>query len=248
MNLDPQQVARGQADAKARQLKGLAIIPARSGSKGLPDKNILPLAGKPLLAWSIDVAFDTGLYDTVHVSTDDEHYAEIAREYGAEVPWLRPEALADDQSSSWDVARWTMEQYEKRGRHFDFMTLLQPTSPFRTTHDVEASFELMRQHHYPGVISVCEMEHSPLWSNPLPEDRSLDGFIKSYDQKARQTLPTYYRLNGAIYHISRDLLFDPKRNVYDASYAYIMPLRRSIDIDTFEDFKLAEFYLKEGLC
>ena len=82
----------------------------------------------------------------------------------------------------------------------------------------------------------------------MPEDRSLDGFIKSYDQKARQTLPTYYRLNGAIYHISRDLLFDPKRNVYDASYAYIMPLRRSIDIDTFEDFKLAEFYLKEGLC
>lgn len=227
-------------------MKTLAIIPARSGSRGLRDKNVLPLGGKPLLTHSIDVARESNLYDRIHVSTDDEGYAEIARAYGADVRWLRAAELATDDASSWDVVRWTLDRYASEGEDYEMVTLLQPTSPFRTVEDLSASYRQLIDNNYDAVISVCEMDHSPLWSNTLPDDLSLRGFLRPQDAVARQLIPTFYRLNGAIYHVRSELIRSG-RPINDEAYAYIMPAERSIDIDTAMDFKLAEFYLKEGL-
>ena len=109
-------------------MKNIAIIPARSGSKGLPDKNIRLLGGKPLLAYTIEAAIQSGCFDTVHVSTDSEHYAEIARQYGADVPFLRSAALATDTASTWDAVREALCRYAELGKTFDTMMLMQPTS------------------------------------------------------------------------------------------------------------------------
>lgn len=227
-------------------MKTLAVIPARSGSRGLRDKNILLLDGRPLLAHSIETARKSGLYDRIHVSTDDERYAAIAREYGADVQWLRAPELATDDASSWDVVRWTLDRYASLSEDYDICTLLQPTSPFRTAEDLQLSYRQLIDNEYDAVIAVCELEHSPLWSNTLPEDLSLKDFIRPQHAVARQLLPTYYRINGAIYH-ARSELIRSGRPIADEAYAYIMPQERSIDIDTEADFKLAEFYLKEGL-
>ena len=129
-----------------RELKSIAIIPARSGSKGLPDKNIRPLNGIPLIAYTIKAALDSGMFDTVMVSTDSEKYAEIARKYGAEVPFLRSAAISGDKSSSWDAVKEVLAQYESQlGKTYDVVALLQVTSPLRTGAQIAEAFEKMEQ-------------------------------------------------------------------------------------------------------
>ena len=117
-------------------MKPLAIIPARSGSKGLRDKNIKPMAGKPLMVYSIQAALDSGVFDEVMVSTDSEHYADIAREWGGSVPFLRSETTSTDHASSWDMVKEVLEGYRSLGKEYDSFCLLQPTSPLRTAQDI----------------------------------------------------------------------------------------------------------------
>ena len=121
----------------------IAIIPARSGSKGLPGKNIKPLNGKPLLAYSIEAALASGRFDTVHVSTDSERYADIARQYGADEPFLRSAEASSDTASSEDAIREVLRRYEEMGQRFDAFMLLQPTSPLRTADDIRAALSLI---------------------------------------------------------------------------------------------------------
>ena len=150
-------------------MKNLAIIPARSGSKGLPDKNIKNLCGKPLIAHTIAAANDSGCFDEVMVSTDSEKYAGIARQWGASVPFLRSEATSTDQASSWDMVEEVLCNYEKAGRYFDTFCLLQPTSPLRTSEDIRGAYRLFEDKASFAVVSVCEAEHSPLWCGHLPD-------------------------------------------------------------------------------
>ena len=223
-------------------MKSIAIIPARSGSKGLPDKNIKKLYGKPLIAYSIDAALESKMFDTVMVSTDSEKYADIARRYGAKVPFLRSSATSGDNAGSWDVVREVLEDYQKLGKDFDTVMLLQPTSPLRTAQDIVRAFELKDKKKAKSVISVCEMEHSPLWSNTLPDSLSLRGFEKTIDTP-RQQLPTYYRINGAIYLVDTEILYQAG-SIYDNNcFAFIMPRDKSVDIDTEFDFRISEFFL-----
>ena len=126
-------------------MRSIAIIPARSGSKGLPDKNIKPLNGKPLLAYSIEAALASGMFDTVHVSTDSERYAGIARQYGADEPFLRSAETSSDTASSEDAIREVLRRYEEMGQRFDAFMLLQPTSPLRTADDIRAAFGVMEE-------------------------------------------------------------------------------------------------------
>lgn len=226
-------------------VKNIAIIPARSGSKGLKDKNIKLLNGKPLMWYSIQAAINSGCFDEVMASTDSKRYADIAKQCGASVPFLRSEKEASDTASSWDVVKEVLTNYKKIGHIFDNVMLLQPTSPLRTVDDIIKSFEIMEEKAAHSVIGVCETEHSPLWCNVLPDDNCLDGFIRP-EVKAvsgRQRLPAYYRINGAIYltkvsdNIGNDLY---NKN----GFAYVMPRERSIDIDTEFDFKMAEILLK----
>lgn len=226
-------------------MKNIAVIPARSGSKGLPDKNIKLLDGKPLLAYAIIAAKKSGLFDTIYVSTDSEKYAQTAIQWGAEVPFLRPEKLAQDESSTWDSVREAIIQYKKTGKSFDTITLLQPTSPLRTGQDIINGFRLLEEKNANVIIGVCEEEHSPLWSNTIPEDLNMKMFIrKEILHKRRQDLPCYYRINGALYIIKTSML-ERIENLYEENcFAYIMDKRSSIDIDDAYDFKIAEYTIQ----
>lgn len=225
-------------------MRRIAIIPARSGSKGLPDKNILPLNGKPLLAYTIEAAIASHCFDTVMVSTDSETYAQIARDYGAEVPFLRSASNSGDQAGSWDVVSEVLEGYLQYNLTFEVVCLLQPTSPLRDSKAIVKAIELMDQKQANAIVGVCEVDHSPLWANTLPKDGSLLGFLRSeVISTPRQSLPTYFRINGAIYLVKTEYL-SKSRNLYgDGCFAYVMDKRSSVDIDDEVDFALAQALL-----
>lgn len=224
-------------------MRSIAIIPARSGSKGLKDKNIKELCDKPLIAYSIEAALESKMFYTVMVSTDSEKYAEISRHYGAEVPFLRSAETSGDSAGSWDVVREVLNEYRKLGKAFDNVMLLQPTSPLRTSEDIINAFSLKEKKKANAIVSVCEMDHSPLWSNTLPDSLSMENFSRSKDLP-RQQLETYYRVNGTIYLIDTDCVYNDKRIYENNCYAYIMPKERSVDIDTELDFIIAETIIK----
>ena len=228
-------------------MKKIAIIPARSGSKGLKDKNIRMLNGKPLIAYSIEAALKSELFDCVHVSTDSKEYADIARRYGANVPFLRSEQLSTDTAKSWDVVMEVIQKYEKSGDSFDMVTLLQPTSPLRDEKEIVNAYKEYCNKQAKAIVSVCEMEHSPLWCNALSENLSMENFVNEQGNCSRQSLGKYYRINGAIYMVNIEFLKEDFNIYRKGTYAYIMSNRKSVDIDTLFDYNLAEFFLQKVL-
>ncbi len=228
-------------------MNNLAIVPARSGSKGLIDKNIKILYEKPLMAYSIESAIESSQFDEVMVSTDSEIYAEIAIQYGAVVPFLRSAEKSSDTSSSWDVVKEVLECYGVRGVTFNTVALLQPTSPLRTAQDINNAFAIMQEKQANAVVSVCEVDHSPLWCNVLPENGSMDRFLpKDLVTKGRQKLDTYYRINGAIYLVKVPYLLS-SQTIYDQGcFAYKMDKSRSIDIDDLVDFQIAKTIMNDS--
>lgn len=222
----------------------LGVITARSGSKGIRDKNIRELSGKPLIAYTIETALKCQYIDRVMVSTDSDIYADISRKYGAEVPFLRSDKTATDTAASIDVLLEVLDKYEKEGQSFDNVVLLQPTSPLRTYKNLDEAFRLFYNKNADSVVSVCECEHSPLWSNTLPNDLNMFKFIKNYHR--RQEQEKYYRLNGAIYISKVDVLRQIQSFYGEKSYAYIMERNESIDIDTKQDFEFAEFLINKN--
>lgn len=225
-------------------MSNIAIIPARSGSKGLKDKNIKELNGKPLLAYSIEAAKESKLFDEIMVSTDSSKYSEIARSFGANVPFLRSEGNSSDKASSWDVVLEVLSRYFETGKKFDSVCLLQPTSPLRTANDIADAYKLLEAKQANAVTSVCEVGHSPLWTMTLPPNLSLEEFKKRDSDTPRQLLEKYYRLNGAIY--IRKINYSNKGiQLTDTNeFAFIMPRKHSIDIDTELDFVIAEAIMK----
>ncbi len=227
-------------------MKNLAIIPARSGSKGLKDKNIKLLNGKPLIAYSIEAAKESNLFDEIMVSTDSKEYAEIAKEWGAKVPFFRSKELSDDTASSWDVVKEVIEGYKKFKTEFDTVALLQPTSPLRTSDDIIEGYNVMKEKNANFVVGVCEMDHSPLWANTLPEDSSMNNFINPKVAKMpRQSIEKYYRINGALYIIKSDYLLSSEDVYADKSYATVMSKEHSVDIDDEMDFIIAEVLISK---
>lgn len=227
-------------------MKNIAIIPARSGSKGLKDKNIRLLGGKPLLAYTIEAALKSKCFDTVMVSTDSKKYAKIATEYGAEVPFYRSQETSKDSASPWKVVKEVLENYKALGKEFDTFTLLQPTSPLRTAQDIRNAYKELKEKNANAVVSMCELECSMHLVNTLPKSLSMKGFISDAQyNKRRQEIRPYYRFNGAIY-ISRVKTFMKHMNIYnDKCYAYIMDRNRSYDIDDKNDLKIVEALLKK---
>ena len=192
------------------------------------------------MAYTIEAALQTGIFACVHVSTDSESYADIARKYGADVPFLRDEELALDHSGTWDVVRFVVEKYAQLGEQFDTVTLLQPTSPLRNAEDIRNAFRIYEEKCADSVISVCELEHSIQICNTLGRNGSMQDFIDLNRVGRRQDLETYYRLNGAIYIQKTDILME-KKNLYgEKSFAYVMNKEHSVDIDDLFDFRVAE--------
>lgn len=224
-------------------LKILAVIPARGGSKGLPRKNVLPLAGKPMIAWSIEEAKGSRYIDHVMVSTDDNEIAAVSRQYGADVPFMRPEELAEDGSTTMDVALHAVEQLPE----YDILVILQPTSPLRISEDIDQTLERLIDENATSSVSVTEPPKSPYWSYQLTENNRLNTLVdEQLASKRRQDLPNAYVLNGAVYAVCINEMKNSKSFVTADTVAHIMPPQRSLDIDTAFDFKLVEFYMQES--
>jgi len=226
--------------------KVLAIVTARGGSKGLIGKNTKPLLGKPLIAWTIEPALNSRYIDKLIVSTDDEEIAEISKKLGAEVPFKRSEELSTDFAKSIDVILHAIKFFQSVNEHYDLVFVLQPTSPLRTTEDIDSALEYYISKNADSVISVCEIDHHPAFSNTLPDDNLMTGFMRNeFINKNRFDLPRFYRMNGAIYIASTDLIISNKSFMGYKTYAFIMPKQRSVDINDEVDFMLAETILKQ---
>lgn len=221
----------------------IAVVPARGESKRLPGKNLLDLNAKPLIAYSIEAGLKSKYIDNTAVTSDNDKILDISKEYGAFII-KRPKELASDTATTFDAIKHAIENMEEV---YDYIVLLQPTSPLRDEKHIDEAIELLEVKNADAVISVCEMEHSPLWSNTLPKDYSMKGFLKNEVVNRRsQDFEKYYRLNGAIYICkTKKLLKEGSFFLKDNIYAYVMDRKSSVDIDDEIDFKFAELLMKE---
>ena len=220
----------------------LAIIPARGGSKRLPRKNVLDLNGEPLVAWSIKAGLRSKYIDKLVVTSDDTEILSIAKYYGV-LSIDRPAELSSDTATTFDAIKHTIENVGK----YDYVVLLQPTSPLRSEKHIDEAIELLESKKANAVISVCQMDHSPLWSNILDDSLSMKGFLRDEVlNKRSQDLEKYYRLNGAIYICQVGKLLEEKSFfLKEKIFAYKMDRENSIDIDEESDFLIAEYYAKK---
>lgn len=222
-------------------MKTLGLITARGGSKGIPRKNIKLIAGKPLIAWTIEAALRSALLDAVVVSTDDAEIADVARRAGAQVPFMRPAELAQDQTPGLDPVLHALAQLPI----YDSVLLLQPTSPLRATADIDGCLQFAMARQTPSVVSVSEPDAHPHWTYRLSAQQTLDRLIDAAPVARRQDLPAVVALNGAMYFADAAWLHRSGGLVGPETLAYVMPRERSIDLDTPLDWKFAELLLKE---
>jgi len=233
----------------SRSLRYLAIVTARSGSKRLPDKNALDLAGKPMFAWSVLAGRGCPEVARTIVSTDTERYREIALAYGAECPRLRASWLASDTASSADVVKDVLDHLDYDHTSYDGLVLLQPTSPMRTASDVTAAIHLHERSGAPAVVSVCEAECPPAWIGRLPDDLRMDEFVPvQYRDMRSQDIGTHFRLNGAVYVIGIDAFRAEHGFMPPGTLAHVMPRERSIDVDNALDFRVARLLMQDELA
>lgn len=227
----------------------LGLIPARGGSKGLPRKNILPLAGKPLIAHTILVARESKALDRVVVSTDDQEIADVAKWHGADVPFYRPADLAKDDTSVFPALLHAITWLsEHEGYNPGYVMLLQPTSPFRTVEDIQGTVSLAVRKQADAVVSVSAVRQHPYWMKQITEDGKLiSQYPPAHAAFRRQDLPTLYVPNGAIYLVLRSVLLERQTFYTERTYGYVIPGERSLDIDNPWDLYVAELILKDRM-
>ncbi|MBF0483581.1 MAG: acylneuraminate cytidylyltransferase family protein [Candidatus Omnitrophica bacterium] len=219
--------------------KIIAIIPARGGSKGLPQKNILPVAGKPLIAYSIEQALACPYIDQVLVSTDSAEIGDIAKKYGAEVPFLRPAHLALDKSSTMDVLLHAVTFLEEHGEKFEVMVLLHVTAPLRSVDDISNSISMLVDGDYDDVFSVSDAHRSPYFNMVEKKDHFYAPVI-STDFVSRQQTPQVYDLNASIYVWWVEVFKRSPKVYLPKSGVYVMPKERSVDVDDAFDFFMVQ--------
>jgi len=217
----------------------VAIIPARGGSKGVPRKNLRQFKGKSLLARTIESALSSYYIDKVVVSSEDEEILEEAKNAGADVPFVRPAYLAQDDTPGIDPILHAINELP----HYTYAVLLQVTSPLRTTKDIDNCIQLCIQKNAPACVSVCEVDKHPYWMFTKNEDLQLTPLFSDADlDKRRQDLPLVYALNGAIYMADTNWLKQNKSFVTNETISFLMSKENSIDIDAELDFVLLEAY------
>jgi len=219
-----------------------ALIPARGGSKGIPRKNIKLIAGKPLIVWTIEAALRSSLLSAVVVSTDDPEIADVARQAGAQVPFLRPAELAQDQTPGLDPVLHALDRLPQ----YDSVLLLQPTSPLRTAEDIDGCLNFAALKNTPSAVSVAEAVVHPYWIYGLNADQTMTRFVDTAPLARRQDLPAAYALNGAMYFAEANWLRRSGSLVTAETLAYVMSMEHSVDLDTPLDWKFAELLLKES--
>lgn len=225
----------------------IAIIPARGGSKGLPGKNIKPLNGLPMIGYAIREAQQSTFISDIIVSTDSPDIANVAKELGASVPFLRPDKLAGDTSSAIDVYIYTIDRLNNEyGFSIENFVVLQPTSPLRTTEDIDGALATFFDQQAESVISVTEAAHPPVWAKKINEEGILKNYFPEYaSNQNRQEINTAYMPNGAVFAFNYLKLKSEYGYYFEKTYPFIMPANRSVDVDTYLDFEFAEFLMKK---
>jgi CMP-N,N'-diacetyllegionaminic acid synthase len=221
----------------------LALIPARGGSKGVPGKNIRPAGGKPLIAWTIEASRGSRYVDRTVLSSDDPKIAAVATEFGCEVPFMRPAELATDKADSMGVVRHALAALSER---YDYLLLLQPTSPLRPAEDIDTALEAYARSGATTLISVCETDKHPYWMVKMGADQTVAQlFPPSEIPTRRQDAPPVFALNGAIYIAPTDYLAAGGDFITTKTFGYVMAKERSLDIDTELDLRIADFLLAQ---
>ena len=226
--------------------KVLALVPARGGSKGLPGKNVRSLCGRPLIQWSIDTALACKEIDAVVVSTDDEQITEVAASAGAEVPFLRPSALAGDRASSIDVVIHALDFLESKGRVFDIVLLLEPTSPLRETADIQVALQRMVATGAAAIVSVCRAESThPAFMFRTTGQGCLEPFMSvSPTGVRRQEIEPLFYLEGSLYASTVEALRKRRSFYHKDTLAYEVAKWKALEIDDIEDFQMVEAIAK----
>jgi N-acylneuraminate cytidylyltransferase len=231
----------------------LAVIPARGGSKGLPGKNIRPLAGLPLIAHSILFARLCPEIDRLIVSTESEDIAAVARQFGVDLPFLRPAEFARDESPIWPALRHALDMTERlEGARYDYLLLLDPTSPFRVPEDVRGAFGRLRETEAAdGIIGVSEPDFNPIWHCVVERGGWMQDLIAEGAQyERRQDVPVVYRINGSIYIWRTPFLRRHEEGTWRREGRHLLweiPERRAVSIDTLHEFERAEMLVRNGL-
>jgi CMP-N,N'-diacetyllegionaminic acid synthase len=222
----------------------LAVIPARGGSKGIPRKNVTLVGGKPLIAWTIEEAKKSRYIDSLILSSEDEEIIRVAKSFGCEVPFVRPQSLSRDETPGIDPVLHAIKELPG----FDYLILLQPTSPFRQVSDIDACLERCIQKNAPACVSVTETDKSPYWMYELDSQGLMSPVIKSDKLIARrQDLPQSFVLNGAVYVARCDWLLQTLTFVTPETVGYVMPKERSLDVDTEFDLKILKLLWENSL-
>lgn len=227
-----------------KKSKVLAIIPARAGSKGIKDKNIIDLNGKPLIAHSIEAGLKSKYINKLVVSTDGEKIAKIAKDYGAEVPFLRPKHLATDTAKTIDCVIHCIEELKKNGEEYDYVVLLQPTQPLRQPWHIDEAFELIIKRNEDSLVSISKVKDHPVLMRTIDKNGYAINLLEGSSTKRRQEFPDFYKVNGAIYinKINENLNYDTSFN--DNKLVYIMDEQYGVDIDDMLDVEIAKLLIK----
>jgi N-acylneuraminate cytidylyltransferase len=222
----------------------LAVIPARGGSKGVPQKNIRSVGRKPLIAWTIEAAKTARYVDRVVLSSDDRKIIDVAESYGCDIPFIRPVELATDEADSMSVVRHAIASLNER---YDYLVLLQPTSPLRCAQDIDAAIERCVNADAKACVSVSEPDKSPYWMFRIDEAGALCPLLAAEKiPDRRQNAPPVVALNGAVYVARIDYLAGGGTFLAPGTVGYTMPKERSFDIDTELDLRIVDFLLNEG--
>lgn len=225
----------------------IAIISARGGSKGIPGKNIRPVAGMPLIAWTVRAARESRVFGRIVVSTDSPDIAEAAKQCGAEIPFMRPAELAADDTPGIDPVVHAVRWLESHEQHEpEWVMLLQPTSPLRTSVDIQDAFSLAQRTDADAVVSVTTVHDHPYWMKRILPDGRMEDFIRQERPTSRrQDLPEAFAVNGALYLVRRTVLLEQETLFPTNTHALIMPRERSLDVDTPWDLYVADLILKD---
>jgi len=231
-----------------KQLHVLGLITARGGSKSIPKKNLKEIVGKPLIAYTIEAASQSSLLARTVVSTDSDEIAGIARSLGAEVPFMRPKEISGDTSTSLEAAQHALRELLKKEERYDYLMILQPTSPLRTSDDIDACIRIAEESGADSVMSMVELSDFSLRKLKRIENGKIYPLIEdegTFSGRRQDGEPVYKR-NTAIY-LTKTSLIEKGDLFGNDSRAYIMPRERSIDINEPVDFELAEFFLRKNL-
>ncbi|WP_121662789.1 acylneuraminate cytidylyltransferase family protein [Metabacillus litoralis] len=228
-----------------KNMSFLAVIPARGGSKGIPGKNIINVNGKPLIQYTVDAAKKSKYIDRIVVSTDDSKIADVSIQCGAEVPFLRPENLANDTAKTIDVLIHTLEELNKLGSHFDYIVLLQPTQPLRTNEQIDLAIENIVLQNAESLVSITEVSEHPVLFRTLDPNGVVHNLLNTNSTIRRQDFPKIYRVNGSIYINKINENFNSNTSLNDNKLAFLMGREFDIDIDEPFDLEVLKLILDQ---